>query len=345
MRADFYFLLFLVQGLSGHWDGPTPRSLGIRGCQVEDLRNSTENYVDSRCGKSLSEYERPERNNFTAPFFWVHVPKCGTSFENAMHHLGCPDLPTWSSRSFIRFHSKDQAGRFWNPKLPSCSQFCLCFPREVKSCNFWKEHDGARVSPGGHIPLSLPMRIAAHEKKLTILYVFREPIRRAYSNFVYICHQLKPNGGLVFNPDLHLCTSKAPEFSAFYHPHEMIYTKFLGVRPDQVQSALGLIQFVGVTELWESTICLFYAMFGTRTQFPSVFDFQNSRPTRQRDTDANNHSVIFENVEHGIRANLSNPPYSLPTADKKIYKQMRVRFWDDCQRYGIAGCAADLGLD
>lgn len=229
---------------------------------------------------------------------WLHIPKTGTSFANILLSYFCPELPEnlWIDDSYSdrwdryipKFMSK--AGHKYCP-----SKFNLCSADHVPiykhgSCMGWSKH--------------FPNFVA----------MFRQSEQRIISGFKH---------------NLHDCSNKKlslPEYARVVAGTGVrmmngLYPGRTGhkVTQDMVDTAIDRLEtgfaFVGLTEEWALSVCLFYKMFGGK---PSKRDFLDVRQGA-------NHSDHLYDVS-GLE-NYTDP------FDGPVYEKAKSIFWSNVARF------------
>ena len=245
----------------------------------------------------------PARRTGTYPVAWFHAPKTGTSFGTTLAHHANASLPPnaairdCKTTKCIGFESQDLTNRF-PPRVWFHGQLWL------KSGNW-----------GGHEAIS----DAAYEQWKGSFYgMFREPWRRTMSALAYfapksnlsaLAYVNNAKGGVTLQltgqryglsclwPRRHGCT----------HP-----------KPD-VAKALQRLEgfaFVGLTEEWALSICLFHLKFKT----PCLAnEFLDTRPT---------------NYSASSQARSESKPLVHDSADLAVYAAVQLRFWREVAQYG-----------
>lgn len=234
---------------------------------------------------------------------WLHPEKAGTSFANTLLHFGCPGLAEGAEVRLV-----DRRG-----KLDTQIQ-----PKEaLKRFNF--QHDMSSCAPGfeingDHVPITDDEGLNQYAKhKGYFMGIFRQPEQRIISAAYYFCEQACGEESAGFNPlalfnrasKYAQCTLKfgcGDKFDArkFGEKHVGTYARMI---TGQHYSWLGTFlpgasakmvegltvpakkrlredfAFVGITESWELSVCLFHAMYGGRCQ---DVEFKNTRPGSRR---------------------------------------------------------------
>jgi len=189
---------------------------------------------------------------------WLHFPKCGTSFGTALMHYACPAIPEDS----------------YPHKIAGVSEYMLVFKRHYLR----PQYCDSEISVGsisGHTPLNKTLQ----QNPDSVVAMFRDPRRRDYSGWLvhgdmgtrrhpedlieYVRMHRACQGRMVLG--LH-CESKrkAP-----------LYFEATGKQKAQAVATVENMAFVGLTDYWHESICLFHAMFGGRI---TKHEMDNVRP-------------------------------------------------------------------
>ena len=237
------------------------------------------------------------------PMLWVHVPKTGTSFANAVFRMACKKLPYWAS---IRTN-KNVSGL----KQVLVPYFSKCFHKEVKACLL----EGGAKANTAHHPLE---REGFDPQRVAYVTMLRDPISRLVSGFHHNMH------------DCHNCTKKTT-LTEYAATTSGMYTDYFA-GSDSTEIAIKRIQqfaFVGLMEYWDLSICLFHHLFGGRA--PIEAEFANLRPGKYR---RKKHALSMaakeiERLQHALPAHFR----SRLIDDNKVYAAGAVKFWSDVDRY------------
>jgi len=215
------------------------------------LRHATVGLEQHVHGKRHREAKAiAHESNFTAlnpaKLSWIHVPKAGTSFSNVLVTWGCPTLPddavvddSYSNKDGMFVPGFMQAHR------AACAKgMTLCgsghLPMVKGSCNDWSEHNGQFVA------------------------LFRQPEQRALSGFFHNRHDINDK-----TLDLLSYADKIAGCSV-----RMLNGEHCGgsagaggeVTQAMVSTAVHRLEtgfaFVGLTDHWGTSVCLFHMMFG-----------------------------------------------------------------------------------
>lgn len=257
------------------------------------------------------------------PLVWLHVPKTGSSFATTLAHFGCPKIPadvkvkevTWKNP----FNKSDIA-------MPFSQQYAI---------TSWCPNAFARFE-SGHAPVP-PWAQLEH-----VVTMFRDPKYRLVSGYFHNYHDCPHLRKRFFCPgenlncnylfrtpmwrqmerlgEYHKCTSNCQA--------QMLTGNNCGVTPggkkrpsekDLEPLALAAVDrmgFVGLTEQWPLSVCLFHARFGGTCYKASFNNVRKGRSTHRYD--------IF----------LPIVKWSLGV-DRKLYTKATTRFWKEIQDYNV----------
>lgn len=243
------------------------------------------------------------------PLKFLHIPKCGTSFLNAIVHTPslCPDLD-WRYEVNSDVLSKSFEKDFWH----ECPQVCNQSRFECNSAS--QTHEGIGSSYSSY--------------KGHLITMMRQPEQRVLSAY----HDARFDHG----------ASRYPNVSAYAEGVAGLVTcQLTGAKSVDPVPQCGELQkadalaaakrlregfvFVGIMEEWDMSMCLFHKIFGGHCWHS---DFENSRPTDPEDTSPYNVSEL-----EGFRDELDGLVYE---EAKRIFREQLVAYnvsTDSC-----AGC-------
>lgn len=203
---------------------------------------------------------------------WAHIPKCGTSFGNVLVHWANQSLPMRANigtdeRSFMRRFPYRQW--FWDD-----------------GPIFWKSSEGNFGNHYGIDDASFTMF------RGRFVGLFRNPALRAASAYAHFAEAIDAKGTLVSEREyaIRIRGSQTTQLAGqafgltciwLNHNHDgRNHCRYH--KPDIVKAMHRLITgfaFVGLTELYDLSVCLFHAMFGGRCL---PVEFTNTRPTKRQ---------------------------------------------------------------
>mmetsp|Transcript_64136 Transcript_64136/g.141343 ORF Transcript_64136/g.141343 Transcript_64136/m.141343 type:complete len:340 (-) Transcript_64136:108-1127(-) len=211
---------------------------------------------------SLVQSESPTALlNASMPIIWLHVPKAGTSFINTFIHTPgvCPGIPVDAVLN----------------RTTSC-QDCNNF-NDHMTVNFCHAHDveygDKEVCPilakwGGHRAIGAPGEFERHYKGKGVM-MMRQPEQRLISSWEHEQHDwpeywhLPPADLQQYSEALQGCTVRMlthDEQGDDSACGDMLPLKHKDV--ELAKKRLDQFAFVGLTEEWDLSICLFRTMFG-----------------------------------------------------------------------------------
>mmetsp|Transcript_55795 Transcript_55795/g.103237 ORF Transcript_55795/g.103237 Transcript_55795/m.103237 type:complete len:394 (-) Transcript_55795:14-1195(-) len=256
------------------------------------------------------------KEHFPDPVFYLHLPKTGGGFATTVAHTVCAD------------------------ELPE--NYYLVGPKNIAASNYSCRHRFARFNEG-HQPLSgrdfdsLPEPAASH-----VVTLLREPTQRLLSGFYHSrhdCPSIRLSRFCVSedsaSPECTALASVAAtpeELDPYAHCVGSCQTRLIaGYRcagdvpmPSDLARALDRIDkfaFVGLTEEFERSVCLFHLRFGGRCL---DVEFVNSRQGGHSSNSSTGYSTTAVNQYVDISL----------AADYSIYDRARTRFWREVKEYG-----------
>ena len=114
----------------------------------------------------------PPGRNHSRPLMWMHVPKTGSSFSNALFRTACALVP-----GFAYIRTRGSVGS----DAGLAQYFEKCFRLEVNKC---EAKGAALLKLGPHAPLPAPFNPAA----VAYVTMLREPLQRAVSGYNHHLH-------------------------------------------------------------------------------------------------------------------------------------------------------------
>eukprot|EP00045_Choanoeca_perplexa_P013818 m.158329 g.158329 ORF g.158329 m.158329 type:complete len:298 (-) comp16467_c0_seq6:1313-2206(-) len=243
-------------------------------------------------------------------FNWLHVPKAGSSFATTLYHYAC-DLPDDVFPHLPPGH-RGMVTRAFEKKYPF-----------AKHCNrqgvLWQ---GRR---SGHEPCCTPK----HLLNGTVMMI-RDPRRRATSAFHYFMHA--SGMSLKQHQQLLRTAKNAVDFIRFPGVAGCQVKMLTGgkcagnvkvddARVDRAIANMKKAAFVGITDEWDSSICLFHAMFGGK-QLP--IEFRNVRPT-----------TVFKGTNHDRGNTTSDVGAEDDPGDWRLYQAALTLFRQRQREYGL----------
>lgn len=238
------------------------------------------------------------------PLGWIHIPKAGSSIANALIHTPgmCPGLPSGIVVNQSRFPGVNKYG--WGMLWRFNSEF-----------NVTKNCPGFLSKWGNHQGVGDKYETQYHRKGIIML---RHPEERLVSSYNNGVHDWPPSMVYRLPKDIHEykeyvqgCTVKMLARNG--------EAETCGEKPDptklEVNKAIRMLNglaFVGLTEEWDLSICLFRKLFGGKCYGS---DFYNTRP---KNTDEYNKTVADLN---GWKDVFDDPLYK--AAQKLFHARLR----------------------
>jgi len=253
-------------------------------------------------------------NSQDLPLAWFHVPKTGSSFVNALLHTPkmCPGV------------AKDFA-----------VDGDHCPPNNVMGCPAHNHINISQTCPGAFSKWAEHVGVGADfdfQYRGHGIALMRQPEQRMLSHFVY--------GGGGTGDELEQFRQKFEGCSVKMLTRSGSMMQTCGTAPppsqNETKEAVNRIKqfaFVGLTERWELSICLFRKMFGGKCVGA---DFLNTRPTE-------NQEIIqeaFKQVENDLdRRLVFYPPEALKgfvdKADGELYNASIQKFEELAKKYNV----------
>mmetsp|Transcript_18462 Transcript_18462/g.34595 ORF Transcript_18462/g.34595 Transcript_18462/m.34595 type:complete len:325 (-) Transcript_18462:17-991(-) len=223
-----------------------------------------------------------QRLHTAEPLNWIHFPKCGSSLLNTIIHMPgfCPVLDN------VTMSAEIQGVCFLNAWLPQgCQQQCntdyfLCARPHHPVGNYSKQRGhlvgmfrdpDQRILSGYHdeLPFAAPTTNADYTKTIVEGICDPEALARAMSLPKRPIQEFAESwkGGMTFQ-------LLAPPDAQSNNPNRTKMTQ-----EDAAEAARRVTEgfaFVGITEEWDLSICLFHKTFGGTCR---ASDFTNTRPT------------------------------------------------------------------
>eukprot|EP00435_Cladocopium_sp_Y103_P069429 s27_g33.t1 len=274
------------------------------------------------------EIETAEMRRMKAsPMFWLHIPKCGTSFYNALVHLpgSCPGWPENLSINDERFGKCFEVG-----SRSMCPVWC---DQALVHCN--------RFPNETHQFLNEEM-YQAHKGKFVAL--FRQPEQRLLS--AWYDH----NDIFRADPFIAACAeNRTPERLMSMEEFERVVSgwetkqlagrnRSLNATQADISMALERLRegfaFVGLQEEWSLSICLFHAKFGGPCR---KLEFLDTRPDNRITSVTSTYDTAILNGW-------------VDEIDRPVYAEAVKMFKADLAKFGVShesctACYEEAGLD
>ena len=262
---------------------------------------------------------------------WLHVPKCGSTFAVTLMHYAVPELPA----DFIG--SKRFLSNLNEPAYAiAASQFDRSLTRRI-----WMKPPSLSATWGGNWADHHALTDSVYEEwRGAIFGMFREPESLLESMWRFFGPSFfRCRGGAkhfasaelpIFNVSAYaarVAGSAVLQVAGQRHGYDcvMFAMKCQAAVPN-VSKAIARLEgfaFVGLTGLWNASICLFHAMMQSiESPGPvSPLELQISRPTR-----SNAHSGLPDGAPQD-------------EAYRKFYAACRRRFCNDWLQYNMSSSA------
>jgi hypothetical protein len=243
------------------------------GVSVDDFKS-----LKSNSANSFAEKSQWVDHDTIEPIIYLHIPKCGSGFANALVHFACGKKVA-SNLTLVGPNVKNKGGtglatKFWNEKCGD-NRF-LRFE-------------------AGHAPLWKDMSKHTLSKVVMMVRPPKERITSGYLHNLHDCSPLQQKYGISWQNDKRwkldgeIDPTTFKEYAACVDSctTNMLVGKSCGYdgqgsKPTYLRKALERLPqlgFVGLTDHWEMSICLWHAKFGGEC-LPA--EFVNVRPGPHR---------------------------------------------------------------
>lgn len=236
---------------------------------------------------------------------WLHIPKCGQTFAYTIVHHANRSLPAGTEMNASRgLKVLDFAERLGDQ---------LDFEHLI-----WRN-----TSFGSHLPIT---EEAWSQWRGKFMAMFRSPAIRMFSEHDHVRDDgFNPFTGM-YKPAYQNITdyfirnrgTTAQMLSGQREGFEENYVNLDGtihIDLELAKSRLKGFAFVGLTEEWDLSICLFHAMFGGPCRQP---EFANMHPGNYTQTNPSNPFEKFEDIE-----------------DAAIFEEVNKTFWKNMMKYKV----------
>lgn len=239
---------------------------------------------------------------------WLHFPKTGTSFANSLVSWACSDI---AEDDAVDMSYSDDSGAFLWGFMEAHPGKCL---------------EGFEMC-GGHAPISDDPKDNCNSWPASrghFIAMFRQPEQRMISGFHQNCHDVEGNEHSLrhYSRLVEGCGVKMMNGNGCGEDVE--------VTDQMLTQALFRLgdgfAFVGLTEEWALSVCLFHAMFGGDCH---EREFLNVRPGTNRSEDG------YDVSELGGWHD---------TWDGALYKRATEIFWANIDKFHVSrdSCAKDV---
>eukprot|EP00435_Cladocopium_sp_Y103_P070600 s76_g35.t1 len=274
------------------------------------------------------EIETAEMRRMKAsPMFWLHIPKCGTSFYNALVHLpgSCPGWPEnlsmndgWFGKCF------EAAARAMCPVW--CDQARVHCNRNPRNTHQFLDEEMYQTYKGKFVAL-----FRQPEQRLLSAWYDHADIFRA-DPFITACDENRTPERLMF----------MEEFKRVYSGWETKQLAGTNVSLNATQADVSMalerlregFAFVGLQEEWSLSICLLHAKFGGPCR---KIEFLDTRPDNR-----------ITNVTSTYDTAILNG--WVDETDRPVYAEAVKMFKADLKKFGVShetctACYEEAGLD
>jgi len=256
---------------------------------LADLLISRQTMTYDECVASLPPGGKPKTLN--KPLEWIHIPKCGTSFGATIYGYLCTAEETPhvnpSDQSTNCTHCGEVAknrnrGLYWDPKLRNMIPFSNLIRRDGTRHRFHKYHAPyCDWSQRPHPPYSNHFALSARpdrRQKTAALTMLRDPRRRLVSAWNNDKHSygirqrdtvkyLQNITAFVAHPAIKGCQTKMMVGRLCADGRSVTE----GVLAEAKTVLETTVAFVGLTDAFNASVCLFHHMHGGMPQ-PYMFE-------------------------------------------------------------------------
>jgi hypothetical protein len=250
---------------------------------------SAQTMTFEECAASLPANGMPK--TIDRPLEWIHIPKCGTSFGATIYGYLCvatetphtnPADTTVNCTYCGEVGKGLNRGLYWDPKLRNMIPFSNLLRRDGSQHRFSKYHAPyCDWSQRPHPPYSNHFALSNHEKdvgKTAVLTMLRDPRRRLVSAWNNDKHSygvgrrdtvkyLQNISAFVQHPAIKSCQTKMMV--------GRVCADGRSITDVQLKQAMVKLEhtlaFVGLTDAFNASICLFHHMHGGLPQ-PYMFE-------------------------------------------------------------------------
>ena len=203
------------------------------------------------------------RPDFQRHIFWLHIPKTGTSFFNTIYLNLCP-------RVLEKFPQAITAEKLFDHNLVKKAPPTVYCPKLLHPDR-----------PGFHYPF----QPRTFPRNTTVFTMLRDPKIRLLSAFHFGRHgsqnQNTTMAEYLQEPQIANCQIK---MVLGHRCYMKVDPSLLNV-DKAIQRITSEHFFMGITDRWDESICLFHAWYGGSTQ---PFELRNNRPTTKKEQEVEN---------------------------------------------------------
>jgi len=232
----------------------------VTGIRTRKVQIKDEGQVPGKDHQVPFNTGRTEHGEKPDEIVWLHIPKCGTSFLNTLYHYACPGIPPNAS-----------VGNEIDPEHQE-NDLTIRYPMNEswdEICTIRFEWTNKYIR--GHDPIRDDTKIE------NVFAMFREPFDRLVSGFNYDRHmdgKLRHYRQLIGKAVRG--QNRGTQFEMYYKFGELLgcQTKMVvGYRCashsvltkshlKKAKQRIKRMRFVGITNDWNRSICLFHKQFG-----------------------------------------------------------------------------------
>jgi hypothetical protein len=289
------------------------------GARVELLQSS--HHQGRRTVASTADQEKvvsaTDARNSTPPVVlnaskvsWLHIPKTGTSFANTLVTWGCPSL---DNHAYVGEHHPDGG------KGEYLKEFMYDHRSECKT--------GFSLC-GGHLPIGVPKCTDLKTHSASLVGMFRQPEQRIMSGYYNGYHSMdydpaKPPtlseyARYVVGCSVHMMTGRG------CGSQHVIDEQDLEVALMRLDDAFA---FVGITEEWNLSACLFHAMFGSDIHYRELL---NVRPGNESTKGEAYDTTALDGF--------------IDEWDGRLYDHAYNIFWSSIRHFGVTREACSVAI-
>lgn len=268
----------------------------------------------------LMSLEQQERLQLAKPITWFHVPKCGTTFANTLFHHPkiCPKFP---EKELISRVKAGIPGDMLQMILGSPGMYGVDIgkfnPDSID--DLCDRSIDTRLQGLGHNAIGQHWsEVAGHS-----MIFLRQPEQRIISAYRHGRHgcltcdhetTISEYAPLAAGCVTRMLTREGDDACVNAQPPTL---PEMALAIQRLRS--GFI-FVGITEQWDMSICLFHAKYGGQC---NAYEMVNTRPGRYLSTD---HPSYYDTEELGGFTDVF---------DRQLYMEAMAMFEEDIERFGL----------
>lgn len=244
------------------------------------------------------------------PLFWVHVPKTGSSFLNTIvtHRGICPNMPSSAYLTERRIQDNPYAGEHFTEAYGN-KHYCPGLDNKFtfRHCGISRYNSTLRRGHG--------------------VIMLRNPRQRLVSQYIHDHTVVSPIFPNIDDPQLYAEQAKgmAVKMLAFnnytrscrhYRTNATLTHQHVDVAKQRLRTDFA---FVGLTDRWDESICLFHAMFGGQCR---DLEFANVRPGAKSELELGNNISTLRDV--------------VDEFDEPLYEEAKQIFESHLLKFGVS---------